>query len=184
MGKTTSGSVATWSSWKIWGLALGLAALLLSGCGDSDSDSSGTTAEGAAPTDSAGGEDGALPNACPADGCAVSIEAVAASDSGDELEVTFDANFTPDFERNHIHVFWASQEPGAVSSDFAERGFETQGKWNPTADYPTYTTQEDVSVNAESRAGSTQLCVTASDGAHAVINDSLFSCTDVADLLP
>src|SRR3546814_12161926 len=45
-----------------------------------------------------------LPNACPVDGCEVTIAEVAKA--GDELAVTLDANFMPDVSRNHFHVWW------------------------------------------------------------------------------
>ena len=45
-----------------------------------------------------------LPNACPVDGCEVTI--VAAKRAGEELEVTFDSDFTPDVAKNHFHVWW------------------------------------------------------------------------------
>lgn len=47
------------------------------------------------------------PNACPIDGCEVTITGV--SQAGDELELTYDANFTPDVSKNHIHAWWGEQ---------------------------------------------------------------------------
>lgn len=155
-------------------------ALIAAGCGGDDSSSAGVTE---APPVSVATDANAdeLPNACPVEGCIVEI--VGAEASGDEIALTFSANYTPDFERNHIHVFWDSQEPGAVSSDFQQRGFATQGKWHPTDDYPAYTTQADASVSSEFRDGSTTLCVTAADTDHAVIDPSIVDCRDVAELL-
>ncbi len=125
---------------------------------------------------------GELPNACPADGCRVEITG-AEPGPGGEIELTFDANYTPDFEQNHIHVFWDSQEPGSVSSDYAAQGYEVQGDWHPTDEYPKYVTQSDASASSVSREGSTMVCVTAADTDHAVINATLYDCMDVADLL-
>ena len=122
-----------------------------------------------------------LPNACPVEGCKVAI--VSAEKSGTEIALVFAANYTPDFERNHIHVFWDSQEPGAVSSDFQERGFTVQGKWHPTGDYPGYVTQSAASISPEIRGASTRICVTAAHSNHAVIDPTIFECRDVAELL-
>src|SRR3546814_4249508 len=43
-----------------------------------------------------------LPNACPVDGCEVTIAEVATA--GDALAVPLAANFMPDVSRNHFHV--------------------------------------------------------------------------------
>lgn len=126
-------------------------------------------------------DDGSLPNACPVDGCEITIANAAVQDG--EIGITFDANYSPNFERNHIHIFWDSQEAGAVSSDFQERGFAEQGKWHPTDEYPNYVTQADASVSSEFRGDSTTLCVTAADTDHAVINADIVHCRDVAELL-
>lgn len=122
-----------------------------------------------------------LPNACPVDGCVISIASVDAVDG--EIAVTFDANFTPDFERNHIHIYWDAYEAGSVSSDFQERGFTEQGKWHPTDEYPSYTTQSDASVSSEFRGESTTLCVTAADTDHSVIDPDMEECRDVSELI-
>ena len=45
-----------------------------------------------------------MPNACPVDGCVVTI--VDIKPSGEELEVTFESNFGPDVSKNHFHVWW------------------------------------------------------------------------------
>jgi hypothetical protein len=123
-----------------------------------------------------------LPNSCPAEGCEVAITAAEAGPDG-EIELTFEANYTPDFEQNHIHVFWDSQETGAVSSDYEAKGYEVQGKWHPTDEYPVYITQSDASVGSVSRGSSTTVCVTAADTDHAVIDAAIFDCRDVSDLL-
>jgi hypothetical protein len=166
----------------VTGLLLGVAA---GGCGsddsNGDSDADSTAATTAAAADSSAPAAGGLPNACPVDGCSVTI--VSANTAGDEVELEFDANYTPDFERNHIHVFWDSQEAGAVSSDFQSRGFTEQGKWHPTDEYPVYVTQADASVLSEFRGDSTTLCVTAADTDHAVLDPTIVDCMDVAELL-
>jgi hypothetical protein len=121
------------------------------------------------------------PNACPVEGCKITI--TGASRSGDEIALTLEANFQPDFERNHMHFFWDSQEPGAVSSDFAEKGFAVQGKWHPTDVFPNYSTQADASVKSEFRGTSTTICVTAANTDHAVLDTDIVTCRDVSDLL-
>lgn len=144
--------------------------------GESSADDTGTDSSGD------DGDAGGLPNACPSEGCEVFVVDAEATDDG-ELSLTFEANFTPDFERNHIHVFWDTQEPGAVSSDFESKGFEVQGKWHPTDEYPVYVTQADASTSADSRGDSTTVCVTAADTDHAVLDAGIFACRDVADQL-
>jgi hypothetical protein len=150
-------------------------------CGVSDDAAEVTpapAASAAAPAEAGADE---LPNACPVEGCKITI--VSAERSGEEIALVFETNYTPDFERNHMHVFWDSQEPGAVSSDFAEKGFAVQGKWHPTDEYPGYSTQADASIASEFRGDSTTLCVTAGDTDHAVIDPTLVDCRDVSELL-
>jgi hypothetical protein len=159
-------------------------ALVVAACGgEGDGTVSEAGAAGGDEAASAAGELGssALPNACPVEGCRIFINSAEAA--GSEIALVFEANFTPDFERNHIHVFWDSQEPGAVSMDYLERGFTEQGKWHPTDDYPEHVTQADASVSSEFRQGSTTICVTAADTDHNVIDPGLFACRDVADLV-
>lgn len=155
--------------------------LLLTGCGDDDDgDAAADTAGETAAADTAGeaedtSEAGAG-NACPPDGCTVTITDVANSDSG-ELVLTFDANYSPDIAGNHFHVYWDTFEADQVSSDAADRGV-TQGDWHPTDEYPDYTTTEATSVTQ--RGDSETLCVTAGDRDHAVIDASSVACTDVS----
>ena len=172
---------AAWSRRLTTTTTVVVLAAVLASCG---SDSSATDESQPAATPAPGATQPASdahPKACPVDGCQISI--ASAASSGGEIALEFEANYTPDFERNHIHVFWDSQEPGAISSDFEERGFEEQGKWHPTADYPAYVTQADASVSSEFRGDSTTLCVTAADTDHAVIDPSIFECMDVAEYL-
>ena len=159
------------------GTGLALALVLLAGaavaCGDDDEGSSSDTTAPSSTESSSSGE-----NACPVEGCKVTITDVAAE--GDELKVTWTANFTPDASRNHIHVYWDIYTPDQVSNDAASRGVE-QGEWVPTDAYPDYVTEGATSVTK--RGDSTTLCVTAGDSDHNVIDASLFNCFDVADLL-
>ena len=149
-----------------------VAVLALVGCGSDDSNTQKSTA-----TTSAEGA-GPVQNACPVEGCKVTIDGVV--QDGDELKVTWTANFRPDFARNHIHVYWDTFTADQVSDDAAARGV-TQGSWVPTDAYPTYTTGSEASVAR--RAASTRLCVTAGDRNHNVIDAKLFQCADVKDLL-
>ena len=143
-------------------------ALVVAACGGDD--------EGGDPT--AAPAEGPVANACPADGCTITISGV--EKNGDELAVTWDANFLPDVSKNHVHVYWDVFRAEEVSSDAEANGF-TQGDWSPTGDYPTYVTESGASV--ANRGTSTTLCVTAADRDHAVINASLVHCRDVADEL-
>ena len=151
--------------------ALLVLALTLAACGsDSDTaaDDQESTSESAQATQ----------NACPVDGCVITIDSV--ESDGDELKLTWSANFTPDFSKNHIHVYWDTYSAAQVSSDATENGLE-QGVWVPTDAYPTYTTAEVVSTSA--RDGSTTLCVTTSDGDHNVISTQQVNCVDVSEYL-
>lgn len=60
-----------------------------------------------------------MPNACPVDGCEINIKEV--KPSGDELEVVFEANFTPDVSKNHIHVWWGEKYTVEQSGRGAKR---------------------------------------------------------------
>lgn len=160
------------------GLLLPVLALLflLAGCGDDDD---GDT-EGDAGTETAGSDTGdteaaAGGNACPADGCTITIAEVAADARSGELVVRFDANFSPDIAGNHFHVYWDTFEADQVSSDAADRGV-TQGDWHPTDD-AEYVTTEATSVTR--RGGSETLCVTAGDRDHAVVDATAVDCVEV-----
>lgn len=146
--------------------------LVLAAC-SSDDDASDAGSE------AAGSEsEGPVANACPADGCAVEIADVAAD--GEELAVTFDANFLPDISKNHIHIYWDTFTADQVSSD-AEARNVTQGDWHPTGDYPDHVTESGASV--ANRGDSTSLCVTAANRDHVVIDSAIVQCRDVSDLL-
>jgi hypothetical protein len=148
---------------------------LVAACGDDDAE----TVTGDSVPEGTEAEGEAVSNACPAEGCAVTIDDVVAE--GDELVVTWSTNFDPDVSRNHIHVYWDTYTAEQVSSDAADRGVE-QGDWVPTDEAPTYRTSEAVSV--ENRGDSTVLCVTAGDRDHAVLDASVYDCEDVGAVLP
>ena len=150
-------------------LAFVVATLTLGACGGDDDDATATNQT----TAKANGQ-----NACPVDGCAISIEDV--KPEGKELRVTWNANFTPDASKNHIHVYWDTYTADQVSNDAADRGVK-QGEWVPTADYPEYVT--DGAVSTSVRGSSKKVCVTAGDREHNVIDSSIVNCRDVAGLL-
>ncbi|MGZ8578524.1 MAG: hypothetical protein ACXWWX_03215 [Actinomycetota bacterium] len=136
--------------------------------------------EGSASGPTAAGSTSTAPvaNACPAEGCGITITDVARE--GNEIAVTWETNFVPDISKNHIHVYWDIYTADQVSSDAEARGV-TQGEWVPTDLAPTYVTESAVSV--DTRGDSTTICVTAGDRDHAVIDSSLVDCQDVSDLL-
>jgi hypothetical protein len=154
-----------------WTTALVVVLLVaVTACGGDDDAATTTQA-----TDGGGGP---VANACPAEGCTITI--TDAVRSGDEIQVTWEANFDPDTARNHIHVYWDIYSADQVSSDAEARGV-TQGDWVPTDAYPTYTTESATSV--ANRGDSTSICVTAADRDHAVIDANLVDCRDVSGLL-
>ncbi len=141
-------------------------ALITAACGDSSVDPTTTLGEGP------------VANACPPEGCELTILDV--QPAGEELTITWEANFDPDLSRNHIHVYWDAYTADQVSSDAEDRGVE-QGDWHLTDAYPTYTTESAASV--ANRGDSTTICVTAADRDHVVLDSSLFDCRDVSDLV-
>ncbi len=130
------------------------------------------------PTSEATGDGTPVANACPAEGCQVRI--VEVNGEGEELRVTWEANYLPDISRNHVHVYWDIYTADQVSDDAESRGVE-QGDWHPTDAYPTYVTESAASV--ANRGDSTALCVTTGDGDHVVLDSSLFDCRDVGEML-
>ncbi len=146
---------------------------LLAGCGsDTKSSSSSTTST------TTSGSKGTKQNACPVASCQIKIVDVVAD--GSELSVTWEANFDPDFARNHVHVFWDTFSAAQVSNDASENGV-AQGEWVPTGDNPSFVTQGAVSTST--RGASTTICVTAGDRDHNVIDSDVVDCRDVAALL-
>ena len=120
-----------------------------------------------------------LTNACPVDGCKITITSV--EREGDELKITWDPNFAPEFAKNHIHLYWDTYSAQQVSANAeSEYGVE-QGNWLPTDAGPTLLTEGAVSVSM--RDDSTMLCVTAADFDHVVLDPDLVQCFDVSDSL-
>lgn len=121
-----------------------------------------------------------MPNACPVDGCEVRI--VEVKPSGDELELTFDSNFTPDVSKNHFHVWWGEQYTVKQVGRNAEPQFKVkQGRWHRHDDYPKYITQGAASTGV--RTGAVTVCVTAADRDHNVLDANIFNCVDASDKL-
>lgn len=139
---------------------------------------SGDEAESTTTAISGDGGEGPVANACPADGCSIQILEV--STEGEELAVTWEANFLADVSKNHIHIYWDIFTADQVSSDAEARGV-VQGDWHPTDAYPRYVTESGASV--VNRGESTTLCVTAADRDHSVLDPAIVNCRDVSDLL-
>jgi len=115
-------------------------------------------------------------NACPVDGCEVKILEVKAA--GNELSVTFKANFKPDVSKNHLHVWWGEQyDIKQVGRNASAFGVE-KGKWHRHDDYPSYTTTGAASTSI--RDGAVTICVTAADRNHYVLDVSLYHCVDAS----
>lgn len=121
-----------------------------------------------------------MPNACPVDGCEVKIVKVVKT--GNELTLTFQANFTPDVSKNHIHVWWGENYTVKQVSNNAETAYGVkQGDWHPTDDYPSYVTQSAASVTV--RNGAHTLCVSAADRNHDILDPNVYQCVDVSSYL-
>jgi len=122
----------------------------------------------------------AMPNACPVDGCEVKI--VSVKQSGDELELTFDANFTPDVSKNHLHVWWGEKYTVKQAGRGAKPVFGVEkGAWHRHDDYPTYVSQGAASTGV--RDGAVSLCVSAADRDHNILDVETYHCVDVSDHL-
>lgn len=119
-------------------------------------------------------------NACPVDGCKVTIAST--EKDGDEVKIVFDANYMPDLSKNHLHVWWGENFDVKQVSNNAETAYNVkQGDWHPTDLYPEYTTQSAASVTTRGEA--TTICVSAADRNHDILDPAVFDCVSVADLL-
>ncbi|MDH3635985.1 MAG: hypothetical protein OES20_14890 [Gammaproteobacteria bacterium] len=120
-----------------------------------------------------------MANACPVDGCEVKILDV--KPAGEELMLTFKANFKPDVSKNHLHVWWGEQyDIKQVGRNATTFGVE-KGKWHRHDDYPNYTTTGAASTSI--RDGAVTVCVTSADRNHNILDASLFHCVDASDHL-
>ena len=121
-----------------------------------------------------------MPNACPVDGCEVKIERVARS--GEEMEITFISNFTPDVSKNHFHVWWGENFTVQQVGRNAEPVYKVkQGRWHRHDDYPTYITQGAASTKVRGKA--TTICVSAADRHHNILDVKKYHCVDASQHL-
>jgi len=163
-------------------LAVGVvsAGLLLMGAcgGDDEGEVSSDTTEPAIHHGAPGSSVPAAANACPVDGCKITI--ASAEKEGGEIKLGFTANYTPDISRNHFHVYWDRFDAKQVSNDAQTKHGVVQGDWEPTADDP-FTTAGTVSLSV--RESSARVCVTAGDRDHNVLDPGVVDCRDVGALL-
>ena len=118
-------------------------------------------------------------NACPVDGCEVRIIGMKAA--GNELRLTFEANFKPDVSKNHLHVWWGENfDVKQVGRNAKAFGVE-KGKWHRHDEYPEYTTTDAASTSI--RGGAVSICVTAADRDHNVLDPGLYHCVDASSHL-
>ena len=121
-----------------------------------------------------------LPNACPVDGCEVKILEV--KPAGDELEITFESNFSPDVSKNHFHVWWGEKFTVEQVGRNAETVHGvTQGRWHRHDDYPTYITTGAASTSV--REGATTVCVSPAERNHNIIDVKIYHCVDASSHL-
>ena len=121
-----------------------------------------------------------MPNACSVDGCEVKIMEV--KRSGEELELTFKSNFTPDVSKNHFHVWWGENFTVEQVGRNAKPVYGVeQGRWHRHADYPTYITQGAASTSVRGQA--VTVCVSPADRNHNIIDAKVYQCIDVSDKL-
>jgi hypothetical protein len=113
------------------------------------------------------------------DGCEVEI--IEVNRAGDELVITFKANFMPDVSKNHLHVWWGENfDVKQVGRNAKTFGVE-KGKWHRHDDYPKYTTTGAASTSI--RGSAVTVCVTAADRNHNILDATLFNCVDASSYL-
>lgn len=157
---------------KYWPAIVLSLALIGGACGGGDED------EPTGGTEQPATDEAVAQNACPTEGCTIGFGTLAKS--GDEIEVTWDINFAPDINNNHVHIYWDNFSAAQVSNDATDRGVE-QGDWVPTAMMPTYVTDGPASTSV--RGDSTTLCLVAADRDHNVIDEATEVCQDVSEYL-
>ena len=120
------------------------------------------------------------PNACPVDGCIVKI--VNVKQSGKELELTFESNFSPKVTKNHFHIWWKENfTVKQVGKNAKSTHGVTQGRWHLTDNFPNYVTRASASTGV--REGAKTMCVSASDRGHIILDINVYHCVNVADHL-
>ncbi len=121
-----------------------------------------------------------MPNACPVDGCIVEIVSIARS--GEELEITFKSNFTPDVSKNHFHVWWGENFSVKQVGRNAQPVYGVeQGRWHRHDDFPTYITQGAASTKVRGKA--VTVCVSAADRNHNILDIKTYHCMDASNYL-
>ena len=117
---------------------------------------------------------------CPAEGCIIRI--ISIQPSGPELVVAIEANWIQATSGIHAHYFWSpTYSAENAGGDALARFGVPSGSWDLDDRYPDYTTENGASVAL--RGAATELCVTAADRFHNVIDPTLFSCINVTNAL-
>ncbi len=113
---------------------------------------------------------------CPAEGCSIRI--LDAQPSGAELAVTLEANWAMSVNGIHAHYFWSpTYAANQVGGDSAARFGVAVGSWDLDDRFPFYVTENAASTSL--RGNATELCVTAADANHNVVDPALVSCFPV-----
>jgi actin-like ATPase involved in cell morphogenesis len=148
-----------------------------------------TTAPAAAATTAAGGAGTtAAPTAapttvapaCPATETRPCIQMRSIALQGDSLVIEWDAfNFTPSVGDTHAHFFWNNQLAEQAGTNAGDFGVPV-GAWELTDVQPFVSGQDPTTPMLVSRRPpeATQVCVTAANAAHAVIDPTVFQCID------
>jgi hypothetical protein len=120
------------------------------------------------------------PPACPATETRPCIEMRSIALQGDSLVIEWDAfNFTPSVGDTHAHFFWNNQLPQQAGTNAQDFGVPV-GAWELTDARPFVSGQDPTTPMLASRRPpeATQVCVTAANAAHAVIDPTVFQCID------
>jgi len=120
----------------------------------------------------------AFSQACPEEGCIVEIASI--QPAGDEFIVQFRSNFQPEMSGNHFHLWWKSElDVRSMSLDEEVRLGDPKGEWDPTENYPLHVTTGASSF--QNRGDSNELCVSAGDARHNIIDPDVYDCKSVPD---
>ncbi len=118
---------------------------------------------------------------CPPEGCMVRIVSIEPTDG--ELQLTLEANWEMSIQGMHAHYFWSPRySPAQVGNDSPARFGVPSGDWDLDDRYPLYVTEGEVSLSRQ-RPEDTDLCVTAADAGHNVLDPDLFDCAPLAGLV-
>jgi actin-like ATPase involved in cell morphogenesis len=139
-----------------------------------------TTAGGAATTAAPTAAPTTVAPACPTTETRPCIEMRSIALQGDSLVIEWDAfNFTPSIGDTHAHFFWNNQLPQQAGTNAGDFGVPV-GAWELTDARPFVSGQDPTTPMLVSRRppDATQVCVTAANAAHAVVDPTVFSCID------